>query len=186
MKNVNIVAKGKGWEAAPYEHMDNWGVNDVCLRHPVSMIFHMHKLDEFIERPNEKSVLEAIFKKSEEEDIPIVTLDNYSFVPNCVKYPFDDIIKKFKTTYFGSSLDFMLAYAIYEGTDEINMYGINMVLQNEYRHQKPSLEYWIAFARGRGIKVNLHGSDEFINICQTFNEMIYGYDIMQFNVNGEL
>ncbi len=182
MKTVNIIGKGPGWNLAP-ESGENWGVNDLILRRNVNLTFHMHNIDKLMTIDNERDVLELIFDKTKSLGSSFITLERYSYVPNCIEYPLDEIVTKFKTTYFGSSLDFMMAYAIHLEYEKIILYGVNMVLQNEYLHQKPSLEFWIGLAKGKGIEVDIISDEKYINICQTFNEMIYGYDIGQFKIS---
>jgi hypothetical protein len=48
-----------------------------------------------------------------------------------------------------------------------------MVLDNEYAHQKPSVEFWVGFAMGRGVKVEVHGQKS--SILKTRNGLMYGY-----------
>jgi len=51
----------------------------------------------------------------------------------------------------------MMAVAILEGYDHIAIYGVDMhVDDDEYFWQRPCLETWIGFAKGRGIDVYIH------------------------------
>ena len=55
--------------------------------------------------------------------------------------------------YLTSSISQMLAVAIYEGYEEIGLYGIDMLNEDEYYYQRAGAEYLIGLARGMGIKV---------------------------------
>jgi hypothetical protein len=62
----------------------------------------------------------------------------------------------------------MLAWAIWKGTyDTIGMWGVDMALdgvtgESEYSHQRPSVEYWLGIAQGRGIKLVLPTESEIL------------------------
>lgn len=180
MSEIHIIAKGRGNEEAP-EEGETWGVNDIILRRDqLSMCFHMHDM-EWIRR-KEWHALKLIIQKAEKYNIPIMTQECYDWIPTSVKYPLDEIVNKFKSCYFGSSIDYMLVYAMYKEYDIINIFGCNMVLKNEYQSQKPSLEFWIGMAIGRGHKVNIMAG-KYGAILKTYNNKMYGYDIPQFKAD---
>jgi hypothetical protein len=71
-------------------------------------------------------------------------------------FPFEEVEGFFGRTYLTSSTAYMMALAILEGAKEIGVYGSDMsVDDHEYFWQRPCLEAWIGFARGRGIKVHI-------------------------------
>lgn len=55
--------------------------------------------------------------------------------------------------YFTSSIAWMLAMAIYEKPDMIGLFGVDMIGDGEYSHQRACCEYFLGMARGMGIKV---------------------------------
>lgn len=55
--------------------------------------------------------------------------------------------------YLSSSIAFEIALAIYEGFEEIHLFGIDLNTDSEYAWQKPGVEFLIGFAGGRGQKV---------------------------------
>lgn len=60
---------------------------------------------------------------------------------------------------FSSSPAVMMAQAIMDGAGEIGIWGVDMALdEHEYYMQRPSMEQWIGYAKGRGIKVFIHDS----------------------------
>ncbi len=180
MKEVHIIAKGSGADEAP-EGGETWGVNDIILRRDqLSMCFHMHDMD-WIKR-KEWHALKLIIEKAERNKTPIMTHKCYDWIPTSVEYPLDDVVKKFKACYFGSSIDLMFAYAMYKEYEIINLYGVNMVLGNEYAQQKPSLEFWIGMAMGLGYKVNVIAGRHSV-ILKTYDKKIYGYGTPQFKAD---
>jgi len=58
-------------------------------------------------------------------------------------YPYKRISQKFKTTYFTSSICYMLAYALDKNYLNLKMYGVDMTTKSEYLLQKAAIEYWI-------------------------------------------
>jgi len=181
MSEVHIIAKGSGNEDAP-EDGETFGVNDVILRrNQLSMCFHMHDLD-WIKR-KEWHALKLIIEKAEKFAIPIMTTKVYDWVPTSVAFPLDEIVNKFGACYFGSSIDYMITYAMFKEYDIINLYGVNMVLLNEYKQQKPSLEFWIGMAMGLGYKVNINAGKHSA-ILKTYDKRLYGFGIPQFRADG--
>lgn len=76
--------------------------------------------------------------------------------PNVERFPFDEAEGLFGSTYLTSSTAYMMALAILKGATEIGVYGSDMsVDDHEYFWQRPCLEAWIGFAKGRGIKVTI-------------------------------
>ena len=93
-------------------------------------------------------------------------------IKNAAQYPFLDVVQRFgrrlpdgkPVIYFQSTVDWMLAHAIYEyqvHTEqlgerpdwELHVLGVDMALGDEYAHQRPSCEYWLGIAQGMGITI---------------------------------
>ncbi|MAF25367.1 hypothetical protein CL634_07310 [bacterium] len=99
-------------------------------------------------------------------------------IPNSQKYPFDEVVEFLDSVdpyangvYFASSVAFMIGLALYEGYSEIQIYGIDLLANDEYAHQRPNAEYLIGLARGRGVKVLIPDTSA---MCKF--PYIYGYD----------
>jgi hypothetical protein len=100
---------------------------------------------------------------------PVYMQRKLDVIPESVEIPLDDIISRYfgnnfvsKTregTYtphdiFGSSMDYMMAQALYEGNvDEIELIGIEMGSGTEYRYQRESFAVWTGIALGQGVRV---------------------------------
>lgn len=75
---------------------------------------------------------------------------------NWVIFDYEAAEKLFGSLYFTSSGAYMMAYAILQGATEIGIYGIDhSINDHEYFWQRPCMEAWIGFAKGRGIKVTI-------------------------------
>lgn len=142
---VIIIGKGPGWEKAPMEG-ETWGVNDFVLRRPVKLTFEVHDIPSMYKiRPKE---IEAINKLG----IPVVTSMKHELLPTAIVFPLDEMPCK----YFTNSIAIMVAYAVYVGATEIEMYGVALMTTKEYTKQRPCVEFWIGYAMGKGIKVTVH------------------------------
>ncbi len=109
-------------------------------------------------------------------------------IPSAVTYPFEDVCAdlfphllrmgtegaEIRDTYLTSSAAFMLAQAIHERYERVEIYGIEMATDTEYGYQRPGFEYMIGLANGRGIDVVLQHNSE---VCRSF---IYAYDVVPF------
>lgn len=84
-------------------------------------------------------------------------------------FPLDEIIKAFGSSFFTNTISYMIAYALYKGVKAIYLYGVDMDSMSEYEHQKASVDYWIGFARGRGVIVTVNS-----DIDKT--DFLYGYE----------
>lgn len=85
-------------------------------------------------------------------------------------YPIKEALK-FRGKHFNSSFDYMIAYAIIQQYDIIDVYGVDLIAADEIRmKQSQSARGWIGFAQGRGLTVN---------ICEQspmyLPEMMYSY-----------
>ncbi len=88
-------------------------------------------------------------------DVPIYTTMPIKESPNHRVYPIGAILPG----PLCSSFDYMMALAILEGFDRIDLYGIALQFgtARERLMEHVSLAYWIGLARGRGIDVRIHG-----------------------------
>lgn len=59
----------------------------------------------------------------------------------------------FAPDYYTSTISYMMAIAILQGREEIHLYGIDLLQEEEYFYQRAGAEYLVGFARGMGIKV---------------------------------
>jgi hypothetical protein len=91
--------------------------------------------------------------------------------PQSVTYPIDTLVSQFGRDYFHSTVDYMLALAIFEGFEEIGVWGVDMAHDSEYEHQRPSGSYWLGQAEGRGIKVTIPGESSLLRKMHR-----YGYE----------
>lgn len=161
---VIIIGKGKGWEDAPADGY-TWGVNDLCCRRDVRVVFDMHKR-------SDTSVSKAIEEYAVKNHIPLISLTARADIPTALEFPLESM----HTEYFTNSIAYMIAYAVHKSATEIDLYGCFMGNRTEYAYQKPCIEYWIGYARGLGVVVRTHTPTALMRIE---DGLVYGYSKRQ-------
>lgn len=111
-------------------------------------------------------------------EIPSYMTDLHEGLPHAVRFPIERLIEKFGLDYFTSTVAYMVAWAIdhidglvqkrldAEGKPpdrdvlaalyaeySIGIYGIDLVVAEEYEDQRPCAEYWIGQAMARNIEM---------------------------------
>lgn len=160
VEHVVIVGLGRNKEAAlQIKDAEIWGLVWDSEWAKYDRLFEMHDLDLIRSikcRPNDYE------NKLKECWQPLYMQEAYKDIPNATRYPFEQVMD-YTGDYFNSSIAYMLALAIAEEIPVITILGVNMLDVEEYRYQKPNLEYLIGLASGTGLQVNL---DESSGLCQ--------------------
>ena len=140
------------WACSP--NMDpNTGA--FCGLPRVDRFFELHKLTgpELKTRLNEEQLASYIAWLTDQATKSRVYMQEGFCVPGSSAYPLQKIVDQFGD-YFTNTVSFMLAFAIQEGATEILIAGVDMAAADgEYSHQRPSCEYLLGFATGKGINV---------------------------------
>jgi len=169
-KPIAIIGKGAGWEEAPRNGCETWGITQLILRRPVSLVIDMNVYEDGRWGEHERLEAEKVRLLCEAAAIPRIHLGNY---------PLQQVIDRFQTDYFSNTVDYAIALALFRGCDELNLYGVNMcnVQSGEYAYQKPGVDFWCGVASGMWCKVRVHGV--LSTIMKTRDGLLYGYDIPQ-------
>jgi hypothetical protein len=185
-KTVYLLGKGDGWDEIKEAPKGSiiYGVNDACLRSPeVTHTFHMHDLRDLKKAKMTESSTKLLANHClEHPEMPFYTVKHCKEYPNALLYPIEEVIDYFKlpVPYFTSGPEYMIAWAIKEGFEEINFYGLNMTVSKEYIDQKPGMEFWIGIALGKGIKINLQHKQT--SLLKTRDGLLYGYFMKQWYI----
>jgi hypothetical protein len=163
---VCIVGCADSKDEAPFADPNGhefWGVNNLFLTMPGpwSRWFDLHTFSDgpggWLRRgePNFRGQpVDKYLTAVQALNVPVYMQAPCELVPNAVTYPINDMIEMFGT-YFTNTISYMIALAIVEKFEEIKIVGVDMAVDSEYSHQRPSCEYFIGVARGRGINVYL-------------------------------
>ena len=146
MKPLAIISLGpETHDLAPWEGgWECWGLAWDAYAPRCDLVFDPH---DDIERLAEKT------SRYREIGIPIYLNQVNPEIPLSRQYPLD-AVKDLVGDYFGSTVAYMLALAIYQRRKRVGLWGVDLS-DDIYDHHRPNLEYLIGFARGRGIIVDL-------------------------------
>lgn len=114
----------------------------------IDRLFQLHP--RFMWDPNERDPEYIPWLRA--QDFPIYMWNKEYDIPCSVEYPLERMIEK-HGSYFTSTFAYMLAMAIDEMPDRIEIYGIDLVAEEEYRYQRAGTEYLIGWAKAVGIDV---------------------------------
>jgi len=164
-KRVCIVGFSGTRGDAPYADpdMEIWGLNDIFEVIPrCDRLFQVHQRGE-VETHTTRTEGKPHPERLRELTCPIIMGETWPELPNSVAYPLARVIARLGgsiSDYFTNTISYMIALAIAEGYREIHVYGVDMAVGSEYESQRPSCEYFLGLAVGRGIKVVIPpGSD---------------------------
>lgn len=146
--------------------------NDMELVEHAARHFEMHELDVYDRKAlgDAKPSPEYLRALHDGLGIPVYMLKEEKTIPGSIAYPVNEMVREFETDYFTNSISYMLALAISEQVDEIHLYGIDMALQHESAWERPSIEYFLGYARGAGIKVVIPDESDLLKCLG-----LYGY-----------
>jgi hypothetical protein len=162
-----------------HEEFEFWGVNNLYLTlpdKPFTRWFEIH-LIEFVDgvwlrrkkpmfrgQPTEK-YLQGLGRLP----FAVYMQAPNPLVPNAVQYPLSEIVQEFGT-YFTNTISYEIALAMLEGFKEIRIYGVDMAVDSEWFFQRPSCEYFLGVAVGRGVKIWIPDAADLLK-----NRFLYGF-----------
>lgn len=178
---VAIVGFADSKVQAPFDDKDFeiWSINecwsDKAIKR-VDVIFELHDLAWIKEG---KRIKEHYTWLKNNKEIAIIMQKHFLEIPMSVPYPLDDIVKKYGN-YFTNTISEMIALAMEIGFKEIHLYGVNMATDTEYGAQRPSVEYFVGLARGKGITVYIPSESDLLK-----NFYIYGFEDGELSVMAQ-
>jgi len=78
---------------------------------------------------------------------PIYCQEKYKEFPSSVRFPIEKMRQKYGD-FYTSTAAYMMALALDQGYNHIELYGFNMSADTEYKHQRDSTEYFIGLIEG--------------------------------------
>jgi len=155
MRKIAIVGLATSThDAAPFDtDWEMWGLpwdNGYWFRY--DRLFEMHDL-ELLKKPESKRPKDYM-ERLRTCHIPLYMQKENFLNPHIKKYPLIEVID-YIGDYFNSSIAYMIALAIYEGCDEIGIWGVDMTDSEEYAYQRPNAEYLLGLAHGLGINLSI-------------------------------
>lgn len=171
-QTVYIVGFAPSWPQTPWNdpNAQRWGMNSlhtVAGDRPWDVWFQLHDIDKH--HPHDKAEHIAWLVQS---GLPVYMWKEHVAkygLPNAVPYPREEITKYFGQ-YFTNTVSWMIALAIYQRFKKIGVYGVNMAQDAEYIHQRPSVEFFLGWARGAGIELEIPSASDLLKA-----PFLYGY-----------
>jgi hypothetical protein len=155
MKKLAIVCGGPSSEMkAPFNDPDYevWVLGNRCQNYPrFDLIFEIH---DGIDEEHDERYPQWLVDKN----IPLIVGRKFPIKADHVRvFPFDESVKLFGSLYLTSSPAMMVCLAILMGYPYMELYGVDLAIEDfEYFWQRPCMEAWIGFARGKGHEVVIH------------------------------
>jgi len=168
-KKVAIVGCGRTRDKAPYDdpEWEIWGLNEIDQER-ADRWFELHPMD--VQSQYELNWLKECKK-------PVYLIELTDLVPQGVRYPIEKVLSaKGARDYFTSTFAYQVALAIYEGFEEIGLWGVPFFRGSprEQTVERMCLEWWLGLAEGKGIKVTTVPSDKLIS-----HPHRYGFDYFE-------
>lgn len=153
MNKLAIVCGSPSTEMdAPFgdDSYDVWVLGNRLNRYPrADLVFEIH--DDLSEHGDPRRYASWLVERG----IPLVVGEGFPIKDGPVQvFPFAAARELFGSTYLTSSTAYMMALALLRGYEHIELYGVDMAVDDhEYFRQRPCLEAWVGFAKGRGVNV---------------------------------
>ncbi len=114
-------------------------------------------------------------ERYKEYDAEIVVTTDYGFQRQRFFNPFP-VICRFGELAMTSSVSMMIAQAIIDGYDAIDLLGVRMKTDGEHAYQAPGVKYMIGEARAAGVDVFATYEPEWdkVDACPKGSEILYG------------
>lgn len=178
-KKVSIIGFTPSRSQAPFDDPESeiWCENALFIHRDVprcSRWFDLH---------DPKIIDEQRLNFYKQITVPVFLHDVREDVPGSIKFPKEQIEKfvaglapgsaNMLGEYQTNSISWMIAFAMWEGFTTINVYGVDMSQDSEYRFQKSCVEYFLGICRGRGIEVNIPETSDLLKATHQYG---YGSD----------
>lgn len=172
------IAQSSRWKVAE----ETWAINAMAGVIQHDRAFIMDRLSYFREASKKSPALDGYRDWLHLHQGPIYTSELDPNFPGAVLYPLQDVVDNLRFSYFNSTVAYTLAYAIYIDVKEVQLYGCDFLQNdtNDGRKGRACVEYWIATAIARGIRVVIANSS---TLCdQNLKRPLYGYSKPMFGV----
>lgn len=196
---VAIVGTAGTYKDAPYkdEDFEIWGVNNGFMLMPrYTRWFEIHPIvfqDGHFYRRGKREFrgadMDTYMQKLAELNVPVYMQQHWEQVPKSIPYPLGDVAIRYGSVmgwfnaplpqgsaqiahdlYITNTISYMMALALLEDFEEIHVYGVDMAVDTEYHHQRPSCEFFMGLAAGMGKKVFLPAECDLMKV-----RTLYGF-----------
>ena len=142
-------------DKAPYED-PSWlivGLNQLYRYIPrADCWFEIHTREMFTSDTVRDTDYVGWLRKSQ---VPVIMCERQDDIPMSVRFPLERAIALGGRDYFQSTIAYMVAWAMLTGFKELGIWGVDLVVGDEYFYQKCNLEWWLGIAEARGVTVTI-------------------------------
>jgi hypothetical protein len=182
------IAKGQGARRTIAD--ETWGINALGDVIQCDRVFHMDdvRIQEIRAEADPKSNIASMLKWLKTHPGPIYTSQTHRDYPGLVEFPLADVLNSCEgQQYMNTTAACAVAYAVHIGVQKILCFGMDFTLPNSYDAEqgRACVEFWLGFARARGIEIVCPKSSSLLDACEPFERRIYGYDAVNLKISGE-
>lgn len=150
---VVLIGGAPGWEKADFTAEEVWVLGNQMDRFQDKRVTRIFEVHEDLSQ-HDKNYTQWLI----DHNIQLVVGDRFPECDHSILFDYDKACELIGEN-FSSSCSVMMAQAVMDGATSIDIYGISMALdEHEYFYQRPSMEQWIGYTKGLGIKVTIHNS----------------------------
>jgi hypothetical protein len=157
MKKIAIICGSPSSEfLAPFDDLEweIWVLGNRLNRFDgkrVTRAFEIH--DCLIEHKDPAKYVEYLVS----HELPLIVAEKFPVKAEFIQtFDYAASEKLFGSLYLTSSPAYMMSQAISDGATHIGIYGVDLSIDDhEYFWQRPCMEAWIGFAKGRGIEITI-------------------------------
>lgn len=159
-----------------------WGINAVGDIVQCDRIFHMDdvRIQEVRAAARPRSNIAAMLTWLKKHDGPIYTSRVHPEYRGLVAFPLEAVINNLGYAYLNGTAAYAAAFAVHIGVKRISLFGCDFTYPNAHDAERGRgcLEYWLGYARARGIEISVPGCSSLLDACVPDDQRIYGYDTL--------
>jgi hypothetical protein len=178
------MAKGLGSRAKLCDEV--WGINALGDVLNCDRVFHMDDVAVQALRAcaQPDSNIAAMLVWLQQHPGPIYTSIVREGYPGMIPFPLEDVINDLGYGYFNNTCAYAVALAIHIGVEKISMFGCDFTYPKAHDAEKGRgcVEYWLGFARARGIEILLPATTSLMDSCEPEALKLYGYDAVKVDI----
>jgi len=163
-----------------------WGINAVGDVLSCDKVFHMDdiRIQEARAEARPQSNIANMVKWLKNYEGTVITSRAHPGYPCLVEFPLEKALNNLGHDYFNNTAAYAVAYAILTGVKKISLFGCDFTYPNAHDAEKgrACVEFWLGFARARGIQILLPKNTTMMDALYTKAERLYGYDTVDVDI----
>lgn len=178
-RKIALIGYAPNVRLAPWtdQSYEIWGLNDQPWTMPrIDVLFELHRPDII--------AAEGHWDRLKTLTIPVYMQKHYDEIPTSIAYPLDVVRQRYTVPgcdrpFLTCSASLMLAVALELDPlpERIDLFGIDMAQDTEFSHQRPSCEFFLGLAWGKGIQISVQQSSDLLKA-----PFVYGFEEEQMSV----